>query len=449
MSVESRSIALLDLNISKENPRFEAVASQKEAIDKMIEDQGDKLVILAKHILEHGLNPNERIQVIPSLQEKTKYDVVEGNRRVIVLKLLSNPEMIDIPTEMRLKNKFKDLHNAGRVNLINEVDCIVYDSFDEAQKWIELKHTGENNGAGVVTWTSDQKARFSELRGKKSSFALQIKNTLQNSPEVPATIKTKLNEIKSTNIERLIDDPYVRKFLGIETNNGIIYSVVPQKEVIKGLTQIAEDLLSKDFNVRDIYYKEDRKKYIDDFKAESKPNTAVKAEKPWQMSTSTQPMSMTKKAHAIPTTRRVLIPRKCALRIDNPKINRIYHEFQSLDVNKYTNACAVMFRVFVELSCDCYLEHHKLVSGPSTAREGKSLEQKVSIVADHLDKNKLSAPDICKGIKKAVREKHGILGIDTFNAYLHNHRFSPKAEDLITAWDNIEDFVKIMWDNIK
>ncbi len=52
----TKKINLTDLNANTENYRFEPVASQKEAIDQMVNDQGDKLFHLAEHIVENGLN---------------------------------------------------------------------------------------------------------------------------------------------------------------------------------------------------------------------------------------------------------------------------------------------------------------------------------------------------------------------------------------------------------
>ena len=82
-------IPLADISVSTENYRFEPQGSEKEAIDKMIENQGDKLYILAKDIIEHGLNPNEKIWVTPFSRDNTKFYVLEGNRRIVALKLLT------------------------------------------------------------------------------------------------------------------------------------------------------------------------------------------------------------------------------------------------------------------------------------------------------------------------------------------------------------------------
>lgn len=52
-----RTIKLTSLFVNTENYRFEPLSSQKEAIDKMIEDQGDKLYSLVDDIVTNGLSP--------------------------------------------------------------------------------------------------------------------------------------------------------------------------------------------------------------------------------------------------------------------------------------------------------------------------------------------------------------------------------------------------------
>lgn len=103
-----KEINIEDLHINTDNFRFEPVESQKDAIAKMLEDQGEKLVNLAKHILENGLNPTDKIVVSPSHHDRTKFNVLEGNRRVIVLKLINNPNIIDTPKHLPLKKKIQE-----------------------------------------------------------------------------------------------------------------------------------------------------------------------------------------------------------------------------------------------------------------------------------------------------------------------------------------------------
>ena len=240
---KSRTIQLTDLQVNTENYRFEPVASQKEAIDTMVTDQGDKLLKLAEHIVQYGLNPNDRIQVVASSHDKSKYNVVEGNRRTVSLKLLNHPDLLEGSKNAALKKRFRKLHDDNKKGLIQAVECTVYDDPIEADIWIKLKHAGQLEGIGTVTWNAQQIDRFEEKVEGKSSVSLQAIKLLEKSTDVPNEIKSNLKNIPSSNLERLISDPKVRAFLGFELNNGIIQSNIEQKEVIKGLTHIAKDLL--------------------------------------------------------------------------------------------------------------------------------------------------------------------------------------------------------------
>lgn len=444
---KTEKIKLIDLHINTENYRFEPVASQKEAINQMIDDQYEKLFNLAEHAVNNGLNPNDKIQVVVSSHDNTKYNVLEGNRRIVSLKLLNNPDLIDKSGHLSLKQKFRKLHDDNKSSILEEVECTVYDSPAEADKWIKLKHAGQSEGVGTVEWTAGQVQRFEEKVEGKSSVALQIIKILQNSPDVPIDIKSNLNDLKFTNLDRLISDPDVRNFLGVEINNGIIQSEVDEKEVIKGLTQIVKDLLKPKFTVADIYTKEDRRDYIEKFPNESKPNTGNKAKKPWQFnSSSTNPSPKpSPKPKPNPKDRDILIPKNCLLKIKFPKLNAIYHELQKLKVSKFTNATAVSFRVFIELSMDCYIEENKL----TTANKDSTLFKKVAEVATHLETNKLADKHICKGIRTDTTNKNDLLGIETWHAYVHNAKFSPTAPNLIISWDNIQPFIEKVWENIK
>nr|WP_238077271.1 hypothetical protein [Phocaeicola vulgatus] len=57
---------MTSLFVNTENYRFEPLSSQKEAIDKMIEDQGDKLYSLVDDIVTNGLSPVDLIIVTPN-----------------------------------------------------------------------------------------------------------------------------------------------------------------------------------------------------------------------------------------------------------------------------------------------------------------------------------------------------------------------------------------------
>lgn len=446
-----KKIKINDLLVNTENYRFDTMASQRDAIEKMLDDQSDNLYNLAEHVLKNGLNPNDKVEVAVSNHEKSKFIVLEGNRRTITLKILNNPDLIEGTKHAALKKKFKKLNEENKSKLIREIECLVFDDPKEADTWIGLKHGYGQSGVFTDNWGPLQKQRFQEKTEGKTSTSLQIIKLLKNSSDVPADVKANVDKITTTNLDRLIDDPDVRDFLGIEVNSGVIQSAVSEKEVMKGLVQVVKDILNPKFTVKQIYSKDDRKDYIAKFPKASRPNTKVKSDKPWQFTSiaTSSTASPQPKPKVNPKERKKLIPKSCGIKISKPKVNAIYHELTDLDVVKHTNAVAVLFRVFIELSVDSYIEEHKLASTPSATKSGMNFQQKMNIVANHLESKKLADSAICKGIKAAIKDSNDILGIDTWHAYVHNNRFAPKAPNLNITWDNMQDFMVILWNNIK
>ncbi len=443
---KTRSIKLVDLLVNTENYRFEPVSSQKEAIDQMVIDQGDKLYNLAENIVGNGLNPSDKIQTVVSSHDRTKFNVVEGNRRIVALKLLNNPDLIDIGKHAALKKKFRRLHDDNKSTIINEIECTVYDNPSEADKWIKLKHAGQLEGVGTVTWNAQQVDRFEEKVEGKSSTALQTIKLLEKSPDVPKEVKSKLKVLKITNLERLISDPTVREFLGIEINNGIIQSEVEEKEVIKGLVHITKDLLDPKFNVKDIYTKQDREDYIRSIPVQDKPDTNNKTAKPWQFNSTSAPTSKPK-PKPNPQNRDMLIPKSCVLTIKNPKLNSMYHELQKVSVNKFPNVTAVAFRTFIENSMDCYIEENKLTT--TKLNKDSKMLTKIVEVANHMESNGRADKHICKGIRSHANNKDDLLGVETLHAYVHNNKFSAIPTNMIITWDNVQPFIERVWQNIK
>jgi ParB-like chromosome segregation protein Spo0J len=429
-----------DLLLNTENFRYDTVNDQKEAINKMLEDQGKKLLNLAQHILKYGLNPNKKVQVFPSGHEKSKYVIQDGNRRIVALKLLKNPNLID---DLSIRKKFQALRDNNADKLIDELECNVYDKPEENYEWIKLEHAGQRDGIGTVDWNAQQIDRFEEKVEGESSTALQAINFLKKSATITAEIKSKLPNLRITNLDRLLSDPDVRSFLGIEIDNGILRSEIDEEETGKGLTQLVKDLLDPTFSVRGIYTKDDRRAYLENFPKESQPDLSKKSRNPWPL-TDVKSAPPSKKTAPSPKERKHLIPKSCVLTINNPKVDSIYRELQRLDM-KFKNAVAVTFRVFIELSIDCYIDAN--MSKSATTK--KKLREKVSDVAQHLVNVKSADKNICKGISTAVQDKNNLLGIDTWHAYVHNPHFSPTPQNLLITWDNIQKFVEILWSNVK
>ena len=324
---------------------------KKEAIDKMIEDQGDKLYSLVDDIVTNGLSPVDLIIVTPN-EDSNKYVVLEGNRRITSLKLLNNPTLID-DKYSPLRKKFQKLQKEkpNAISELKNIACAVFETPTEADIWIKRKHSGELNGIGTVTWNAQQKQRFEEKTEGKSSIPLQIITLLKSQEEVSDTIKDSLSKLNITNLQRLMSDPYVREHLGLEINNGILVSKVKVSEVIKGLLKVVTDILNPEFKVSDIYNREKRKQYIDNFDKSQKPDLSNEASEQWsvqdiennkeQASRNSEKQEIKGDKNRKTRNRGALVPKSLNLHISNPKINKIFEELKHVQVKTCPNASSV------------------------------------------------------------------------------------------------------------
>lgn len=157
-------ITQLDLDIK--NPRFKPEENQTEAMRSLlaVEKDGEKVYELARDICDAGmLDPGDRLYVVAVADQPDRYTALEGNRRLTALRLLSQQAMIDrddigLSTAMRAKFKRLQTDFAGRWPL--EVDVVIFENREDATRFIRLRHTGENAGAGRSAWSALQIARF-------------------------------------------------------------------------------------------------------------------------------------------------------------------------------------------------------------------------------------------------------------------------------------------------
>lgn len=471
MNYKEQSISIIKLHVNPENPRFNFVNSHKEALDVMISREKGKLYNLAEHIVKFGLNPSEKIIVVKSAESNT-YTVLEGNRRITALKILYQPDLIEGDEFKTLKKKFKKLSESSISNIPIKVPCVVFDNAKDAEIWIGIKHKGEQDGVGLNKWDATQIGRFELKTSGKSRVSLEFINLIRNLSFVSDEFKTDIISIKSTNVDRLLADNYVRNKIGININNNKI-SISEDRnsdEVYKNLLIVAKDLLSKDFNVKLIYKKEDRQRYIDSIekKIESygeslkeitnitsnyKPDATTSGHIQANSNDADNKINSSRKetkSKSVLLSRSTLINAdKSNIEISNSRIAEIYTELTVLPFKKYNNAAGVLFRVFTELSIDYYLEKMGLLESITAQKSNKALQAKVNEVINNLsNKNKIDSA-VSKGIKLSVNNTSSIFGVDTWHSYVHNHRISPDPDVLARNWDSMEEFFRILWNELK
>jgi len=186
--------------LDPENPRLpDGTSDDREAINRLI-DEG--LIGLARDIARTGeTNPAE----LPiAVKEGSKYLVLEGNRRFAALKLLKDP---DLAYEEEQQKAFRRAALLGKPP--KTVYALVLSSREEADRWIVLRHTGENNGVGIKRWSASQTATHRRRANKSIDSGTQrsivIADQLEEAyatDEQIVTLVRRLRREKFTNIGR-------------------------------------------------------------------------------------------------------------------------------------------------------------------------------------------------------------------------------------------------------
>ena len=103
---------------------------------------------------------------------------------------------------------------------------------------------------------AQQTERFKSLINTKRQFFLE---ELICRDDIPSDIRDKLSQVKKTNFDRIVQDPDMRKFLGISYSEGK-YSL-DEEFITPQLKLVLQDLVD-DMSVGKIYQKRDRQEYI-------------------------------------------------------------------------------------------------------------------------------------------------------------------------------------------
>lgn len=441
------------LLLDSKNPRIGSAISQRDALQKIIDDQEEKIAELAEDIASEGMSPIERVLVLREKSGDGRFVVVEGNRRVAALKILSNPAVLSgLSIKESLQRRLELIAKEFKKSDIEPISCYEVPGREEAKKWIYLRHTGENEGRGVVGWSGLAAARF---RG--TDPALQALEFIREHGNLKEHHKNLLDtSFPITTLDRLLSAREVRHLIGVDVKAGKLCSGLPGDELIKPLRRIVLDLAEKKINVSKLKNTAAQVEYIKTFSENDSPDLSKKKGLREVSSFKTGEFSVQPPAGAVagkrktydPSERKTLIPRTLKLNITAPKVAEIYKELRTLWMEENPHACAVLLRVFLELSVDCFMQLNGLDTQTKTD-QGRSLDKTLRIktkeVIDTLvDKKGCNRKDF-NGVARALGDSGSPLHIDLLHAYIHSVFQTPKTRDLRAAWDEAEPFFKQIW----
>jgi hypothetical protein len=424
-----------DLLIDEMNPRLaEPNVGQREAQRALAHDLQRKVQTLAKDIVENGLNPLENHGVMAS--GDGRYIVLEGNRRLLALKALENPDSLADALTPGVLKEIRKLSRKYQESPIEFVHCAVIGERSSLDHWLELKHTGENDGAGIVRWGSDESSRF-KARSGKTPPDTQVLDFLTKRGDLTVEARKK---VSPTTLRRLIEQPDVRKRLGVELVNKKLFLLADESRVAKALRYLVENLPP----VTKVHTKEQRLQFAADLPARITVKPTIESGKGTALSDSTPGVASKKgrTAARARSRREKLIPYDCVLKVTDPRVRDVEDELRRLNVEKFPNAVGVLLRVFIELSADEYITRGSVTG----ATVGSHLDTKLQTVAsDLVNRQKLSTQQ-AKPVRRACQKDSFLLpSVDMMHSYIHNQYTFPAPGDLIAHWNSLQPFIAAIW----
>lgn len=449
LDMPPKSLKIDSLELDLENPRITLASDQRDAMQKILIEQGAKLINLAESIAENGLNPMDRFLIVRS-PRAGKFIVLEGNRRLLALKLLKGAVLVnDLEISVAYRKRLLTAGKLFKAASVEPLDCFEVADRAEGVDWIVRRHTGENSGRGIVSWSGLAGARF---RGRDPG--LQALDFVLEHGDLADELKEQIAaKFPISTLERVLATPTVRHAIGFDIRNNKLETELPAAEALKPLKRLVVDLATNAINVSHVKTKRQQEEYVSKLKTADRPDltkrtgTASSIDSLTQRDFTPAPGTATKKARlARSGPRRTVIPKNCRLNVSNNKILEIYSELRRLQLSKYPHAIAVLLRVFLETSVDHYLKSVNIPLNYLTpgGSKDKSLRKKVEESIDDMVTKGAPKKDFL-GATKGLSDVNHPFSPDILHAYIHSGFYTPTERDLTAAWDNGQPLFERIW----
>ena len=263
--IEHLKLSIDELLLDLVNPRLGSTSSQSEALANIVRLNPGHFRNLMASIRDDGLDPGDSLYIVRS-DDGQDFVVLEGNRRLSALRVLSSPDVLagtDL-SESEKKPLAQEATGFER-SQVEPIRCVRFGDREDATDWIRRRHTGVKGGEGRINWRPLEIQRFSgdyttieviEFVGRNAGY----------SKEEWAQAQSALGGGKSTNLTRLLESAPGRSHLGItvrdESSRKTPFLGVDPEWALKVLKRIVDDILKQKVNSRLLNTKTDIEKLL-------------------------------------------------------------------------------------------------------------------------------------------------------------------------------------------
>ncbi|TAM01111.1 MAG: hypothetical protein EPN70_20415 [Paraburkholderia sp.] len=479
-----RTLSVTQLDLDVTNPRAKPEDNQTDALRGLlaVERDGEKVYELAKDICEtEMLDPGDRLYVVPS-ESKNRFTVLDGNRRLAALRLLSQPGLIerdDVGITPTLKNRFKRLQTDYANRWPTEVDVVVFDNRDAADHFIRLRHTGENAGAGRSAWSALQIARFD------NTGLWQCLDRLRAAKELSLAVLSELDrsEFNITSFDRVVTSEEFQRRFGCSIGKNTFDAGAGAPRALKALARVANDVTTGRVHSRGEFaeaksmgpYIDEVEKGVNDHFAQTAAPAAGNPAKPppsqpsagsggshttfippappaagtgssGGMGSSAGTASAGGSGATLPPVRKkrvskFLLAKHELTTVTNPKCREIVSELkQTVPVQYAPYGCALLMRCLQELTAEIYVS--TVINQKPTNRSAN-----IDAAAKHLLGNSHPTDP---GDKRDIAENFNQFRqtYEELSSTAHSKLTDLSADHLRATWNNLGGGMELLWKRI-
>ena len=444
---EHVELSIDELLLDRDNPRLGSVSSQSEALASIVRLNAGHFRNLMASIRDYGLDPGDSLYVVRSVDGED-FVVLEGNRRLSALKVLSNPDVLagtDLP-ESKKKPLVREALGFER-SKVEPIRCVRFDDREDANDWIRRRHTGAAGGEGRITWKPLEKQKFSGDYTTIDVIDFVGRNAGYSKAEWEKA-ESALGGQKSTNLTRLLESAAGQAHLGISIETTApgkipLLSVDP-KWGIEVLKRVVDDILKGTVNSRRLNRASEIEEYFASLPSELQPgpDTAAAAPKAFRdiSLTGSRPKPRRKpaaKKKPVPRARKMLAPKKHPFDVSSSKkLRMLVREAGSLNTERLPLSCAFVLRAVIELAVNGYLNAHSLPRGTKGSGREFDLTKKADHVINHIVSNGAFSSSDFRAFRRTLLDKRSGCSIQALNGFVHGPYDVPAADALRAGWES-------------
>lgn len=438
------------LRLWNENPRLnpeEKHITLADFTEDFIADDNEKkhFFNLLKSIAEEYV-PADPI-IVWKDPESQKFYVAEGNRRVLALKLLNDPNKAPKSIRAYVRNLVK-----GRTP-IDKIKVNVAPSLEDAEWYIN-----QRNSVSTLQrpWSRIQQQRWIETLYKKygNNIEMLIAKSAMTQGELENAIRNLrfVDLIKSTEIKVLLNDKQykeatsykfpvtiierffinkqVREQWGVEFD-GLEVKLRNRSGFLKAYAELIKNIVDENpaiqIDTRTITTK------IDEI-LKALPSVDLSVEEPYATGKEQKSETSEKQEEAADNgknnndkpffkgdpNRSKLVLSIYTVNTSDYRIQGIFNELKELSVNKYKNAVAASIRIFLDLAILNWLQTENLVNELQALKQKNikdiTLHHRLDFVAEKLKSKKPKANSIIVRLTNSENE----FSLDVLNGYQHS-----------------------------